>query len=42
MMAAINEQKAAVAFTGQAPVFDELYNSDTIINYKRDWVRSMF
>jgi len=38
-MIATNEQKAAVAFSGQAPVFDELYNSDTIINYKRDRVR---
>jgi len=38
-MTATNEQKAAVAFSGQAPVFDELYNSDTIINYKRDRVR---
>lgn len=34
-----NEQKAAAAFTGQAPVFDELYNADTIINYKRARVR---
>jgi len=39
MMTVTNEQKAAVAFSGQAPVFDELYNSDTIINYKRDRVR---
>jgi ubiquinone/menaquinone biosynthesis C-methylase UbiE len=35
----INEQKAAQAFTGQSPVFDELYSADTIINYKRDRVR---
>lgn len=34
-----NEQKAAAAFTGQAPVFDDLYNADTIINYKRSRVR---
>src|SRR5579863_4188754 len=34
-----NEQKAAAAFTGQAPVFDDLYNADTIINYKRCRVR---
>jgi ubiquinone/menaquinone biosynthesis C-methylase UbiE len=37
--AGINEQKAAAAFTGQAPIFDELYSADTIINYKRDRVR---
>ncbi|MGZ3999234.1 MAG: class I SAM-dependent methyltransferase [Mucilaginibacter sp.] len=34
-----NEQKAAAAFTGQAPVFDDLYGADTIINYKRGRVR---
>jgi ubiquinone/menaquinone biosynthesis C-methylase UbiE len=34
-----NEQHAAAAFTGQAAVFDELYNADTIINYKRARVR---
>jgi ubiquinone/menaquinone biosynthesis C-methylase UbiE len=34
-----NEQKAAAAFTGQAPVFDYLYSADTIINYKRCRVR---
>jgi ubiquinone/menaquinone biosynthesis C-methylase UbiE len=34
-----NEQKAAAAFTGQAPVFDDLYTADTIINYKRCRVR---
>jgi len=36
---ATNEQKAAAAFSGQAPVFDDLYSSDTIIHYKRDRVR---
>ncbi|MBS1529885.1 MAG: class I SAM-dependent methyltransferase [Bacteroidetes bacterium] len=34
-----NEQNAAAAFTGQATIFDELYRSDTIINYKRARVR---
>jgi ubiquinone/menaquinone biosynthesis C-methylase UbiE len=36
----INEQKAADAFTGQSVIFDELYSNDTIIQYKRDRVRS--
>ncbi|HUS00371.1 MAG TPA: class I SAM-dependent methyltransferase, partial [Chitinophagaceae bacterium] len=34
-----NEQKAEAAFTSQAPVFDELYNEDIIIQYKRKRVR---
>lgn len=34
-----NEQQAAAAFNGQAPIFDELYHADTIINYKRSRVR---
>ncbi|HTE00454.1 MAG TPA: class I SAM-dependent methyltransferase [Mucilaginibacter sp.] len=34
-----NEQKAADAFTGQSVIFDELYGTDTIIQYKRDRVR---
>ena len=34
-----NEQYAEAAFTLQAPVFDELYNNDTIIQYKRQRVR---
>ena len=36
----INEQKAAEAFTGQSVIFDELYSTDTIIQYKRDRVRN--
>src|ERR1700739_4811201 len=34
-----NERSAAAAFTGQASIFDELYSTDTIINYKRARVR---
>jgi ubiquinone/menaquinone biosynthesis C-methylase UbiE len=34
-----NEQYAEAAFTLQAPVFDEQYNADTIIQYKRQRVR---
>ncbi len=33
------EQPAADAFTRQAPVFDELYTGDTVIQYKRKRVR---
>ncbi len=33
------EEKAAAAFSKQAPVFDGLYNADTIIQYKRKRVR---
>jgi len=35
----VNEQNAAEAFSGQAPIFDEIYGGDTIINYKRERVR---
>jgi len=35
----INEQNAADAFSGQAPIFDDLYGDDTIISYKRARVR---
>ena len=35
----VNEQNAANAFSGQAPIFDEIYGEDTIINYKRERVR---
>jgi ubiquinone/menaquinone biosynthesis C-methylase UbiE len=35
----INEQHAEKAFTGQSGIFDELYSTDTIINYKRARVR---
>ena len=38
----INEQQAAAAFTLQAPVFDNLYSNDTIIQYKRQRVRDHF
>ncbi len=34
-----NETKAATAFTGQAPLFDELYLGNTTIHYKRWRVR---
>ena len=35
----LNEQAAAAAFSKQAPLFDELYATDTIIQYKRKRVR---
>jgi ubiquinone/menaquinone biosynthesis C-methylase UbiE len=35
----IQEQAAASAFTKQAPLFDDLYNSNSIIRYKRRRVR---
>jgi ubiquinone/menaquinone biosynthesis C-methylase UbiE len=35
-----NEQLAAIAFNRQSAVFDELYGSSAIINYKRNRVRS--
>ena len=35
----INEANAADAFTGQSVIFDDLYSSNTIIQYKRDRVR---
>lgn len=35
----INEQAAADAFSKQAPVFDQLYSGDSIIQYKRKRVR---
>jgi len=35
----INEQAAEAAFSKQAPLFDELYATDTIIQYKRKRVR---
>jgi len=37
--AKISEQAAARAFSKQAPVFDQLYSTDTIIQYKRNRVR---
>jgi ubiquinone/menaquinone biosynthesis C-methylase UbiE len=36
----INELNAADAFTGQSGMFDDLYSSNTIINYKRERVRN--
>lgn len=36
----INEQAAAAAFSKQAPLFDELYAEDPIIQYKRNRVRA--
>lgn len=38
-MSAINEIHAANAFSKQSAVFDKIYGSDTIIQYKRDRVR---
>src|SRR6185436_9616399 len=35
----LNEQNAAVAFSKQAIVFDQLYEKNTIIHYKRERVR---
>jgi ubiquinone/menaquinone biosynthesis C-methylase UbiE len=35
----VNEQAAATAFSKQAPLFDELYAGDIIIQYKRKRVR---
>ncbi|HZY37692.1 MAG TPA: class I SAM-dependent methyltransferase [Mucilaginibacter sp.] len=35
----LNEQLAEAAFTRQSTVFDELYSSNTIVNYKRERVR---
>lgn len=37
-----NEQMAALAFSGQALIFDQIYGEDTIIRYKRRRVRSHF
>lgn len=36
----INEQQAESAFSAQSMVFDDIYSSNTIINYKRERVRS--
>ena len=36
----INEQQAESAFSTQSVIFDELYSGNTIINYKRERVRS--
>lgn len=36
-----NEQLAAAAFSKQAEVFDELYTSNAIVQYKRERVRSV-
>ncbi|HEU4471334.1 MAG TPA: class I SAM-dependent methyltransferase [Flavisolibacter sp.] len=35
----INEERAADAFSRQAPVFDRLYGPDVIVQYKRERVR---
>jgi len=35
-----NEQAAEAAFNEQAPIFDELYSGNTIIQYKRERVRA--
>jgi ubiquinone/menaquinone biosynthesis C-methylase UbiE len=36
----INEQLAEAAFTTQSTVFDDIYSSNTIVNYKRERVRT--
>ncbi|WP_214073071.1 methyltransferase domain-containing protein [Mucilaginibacter sp. dw_454] len=36
----INEQHAAEAFSAQSAIFDEIYSSNTIVNYKRGRVRA--
>jgi ubiquinone/menaquinone biosynthesis C-methylase UbiE len=36
----LNEKAAAIAFNKQAPLFDSLYSSNSIIQYKRNRVRS--
>lgn len=36
----INEQKAAEAFSAQSAIFDKIYSSNTIVNYKRERVRA--
>jgi ubiquinone/menaquinone biosynthesis C-methylase UbiE len=36
----INEHLAEAAFTSQSGIFDELYSGNTIVNYKRERVRS--
>jgi ubiquinone/menaquinone biosynthesis C-methylase UbiE len=36
----MNEQDAADAFTGQSGIFDDLYSTNAIINYKRERVRN--
>ncbi len=40
MSAKMNEQLAEAAFTRQSEIFDEIYSGNTIVNYKRDRVRS--
>jgi len=40
LRANINEQQAESAFSTQAVIFDELYSTNTIINYKRERVRN--
>ncbi|GAA4094519.1 class I SAM-dependent methyltransferase [Mucilaginibacter panaciglaebae] len=36
----INEQKAAEAFSTQSAIFDKIYSSNAIVNYKRERVRT--
>jgi ubiquinone/menaquinone biosynthesis C-methylase UbiE len=40
MSANTNEQLAEAAFTSQSVIFDEIYSGNTIVNYKRERVRS--
>lgn len=40
--AILNEAKAEAAFSSQAPIFDEFYAENKIIDYKRQRVRSHF
>lgn len=39
-ISSINEQKAAEAFSKQSVLFDELYTTDKIVQYKRERVRT--
>ena len=41
-MTHLNENTPAEAFSKQAPIFDNLYNNNEIIQYKRERVRSHF
>jgi ubiquinone/menaquinone biosynthesis C-methylase UbiE len=40
ILANINEQLAETAFTSQSGIFDEIYSGNTIVNYKRNRVRT--
>ncbi|MES2110220.1 MAG: class I SAM-dependent methyltransferase [Bacteroidota bacterium] len=40
LQANINEQQAESAFSTQSVIFDDIYSANTIVNYKRERVRS--